>query len=336
MAPQQPPITPYKTLPVYPSEALRVLYGANEGDSFGYADDLMLDDVYVLASDAHSVGLALAQKSGATIVASGSELGTAGAKIHLDCAAALMAEGTTVIDVLVLVELDTAGHALQTYLLPLAPLHEKVEYRLVGIDTDDAKLKLAQVSCVSFTRGTQITLGTGRQCFVENLKIGDAVLTRDDGVQHIRWIGQSTQRAVGAFAPILIKAGTLNNIRDLLVSPDHRLFVYQRSDELGAGRAELLVKARHLVNGTSVKTQEGGFVDYFQLLFDRHQIIYAEGIAAESMLVDDATAALVDEALLSELEIVSPLHRELDARDVEKALLDRPDAVELLRRASKG
>ena len=83
MAPQQPPITPYKTLPVYPSEALRVLYGANEGDGFGYADDLMLDDVYVLASDAHSVGLALAQKSGATIVASGSELGTAGAKIHL-------------------------------------------------------------------------------------------------------------------------------------------------------------------------------------------------------------------------------------------------------------
>ena len=215
-------------------------------------------------------------------------------------------------------------------------MHDKVEYRLVGIDTDNAKLKLAQVSCVSFTRGTQITLGTGRQCFVENLKIGDAVLTRDDGVQHIRWIGQSTQRAVGAFAPIQIKAGTLNNIRDLLVSPDHRLFVYQRSDQLGAGRAELLVKARHLVNGTSVKTQEGGFVDYFQLLFDRHQIIYAEGIAAESMLVDDSTAALVDEALLSELEITSPLHRELDARDVEKALLDRPDAVELLRRASKG
>lgn len=336
MAPQQPPITPYKTLPVYPSEALRVLYGANEGDGFGYADDLMLDDVYVLTSDAQSVGLALAQKSGSTVVASGSELGTAGAKIHLDCAAALMAEGTTVIDVLVLVELDTAGHALQTYLLPLAPLYEKVEYRLVGIDTDDAKLKLAQVSCVSFTRGTQITLGTGRQCFVENLKIGDAVLTRDDGVQHIRWIGQSTQRAIGAFAPILIKAGTLNNIRDLLVSPDHRLFVYQRSDELGAGRAELLVKARHLVNGTSVKTQEGGFVDYFQLLFDRHQIIYAEGIAAESMRVDDSTAALVDKALLSELEIVPPLHRELDARDVEKALLDRPDAVELLRRASKG
>ena len=63
---------------------------------------------------------------------------------------------------------------------------------------------------------------------------------------------------MGEFTPICIKAGTLNNDNDLIVSPDHRLFIYQRSDELGAGRAELLVKVRYLLNGDTVFTQTGG------------------------------------------------------------------------------
>ena len=60
------------------------------------------------------------------------------------------------------------------------------------------------------------------------------------------------------FALICIKAGTLNNDNDLIISPDHRLFIYQRSDELGAGRAELLVKVRYLLNGDTVFTKTGG------------------------------------------------------------------------------
>ena len=51
-----------------------------------------------------------------------------------------------------------------------------------------------------------------------------------------------------------------------------------------------------LVNGDTVTRIEGGFVDYFQILFDAHHIIYAEGIAAESMLIDTRTqAALPDD-----------------------------------------
>ena len=329
-------LAPSKTLPVYLSDAFRVSYGANEGDGLSFADDLMLDDVYMLEGAAQTVSLSLARQGQTNVVADSSETGTTGFEIHLDCTVTLMDYGTKVTEVLVLVETDTAGHAQQIYLMPLAPLEPKVEYRLVGIDTKTADRKLAQVACVSFTRGTQIARATGRQCRVEDLRAGDAVLTRDSGVQRIRWIGQNTQRAVGAFAPIKITAGTLNNSNDLLVSPDHRLFIYQRSDELGLGRAELLVKARYLVNGTSVTVQEGGFVDYFQLLFDSHQIIYAEGIAAESMLVDDTTAPLLEKSILQDLAVSSAAHRELDERDVQKALQNRSDAVDLLRKASKG
>ena len=35
--------------------------------------------------------------------------------------------------------------------------------------------------------------------------------------------------------------------------------------------------------------QEGGFVDFFSIVFDHHEIIYAEGVPAESLMVNDAT-----------------------------------------------
>ena len=239
-------------------------------------------------------------------------------------------------DAIVLVEVDGAQSIAAMYLLPLAPIAARVPYRLVKAEREGAGRKFAQVACVSFSRGTHITLASGAQVPIEQLSVGDRVLTRDAGPQAIRWIGQSTVRATGDFAPILIRAGVLNNENDLLVSPDHRLFVYQRSDQIGVGQSELLVKARHLVNGDSVTVQDGGFVDYFQILFDRHHIIYAEGIAAESMLIDARTRSALPPELVTKLQKILPDHgkRSDHGLDVQKALLDRPDAIDLLRRAS--
>jgi hypothetical protein len=98
----------------------------------------------------------------------------------------------------------------------------------------------------------------------------------------------------------------------------------------------LLVKARYLLNGDTIVTQDGGFVDYFQLLFDSHQIIYAEGIAAESMLIATRTKPVLPADLSKKLGNVIPGHSNLPhaGLDVHEKLLDRPDAAELLRRAS--
>ncbi|MFC3117995.1 Hint domain-containing protein [Jhaorihella thermophila] len=128
----------------------------------------------------------------------------------------------------------------------------------------------------------------------------------------------------------------LNNNRDLVVSPEHRLFVYQRRDALGAGSPEILIKARHLVNGSSVYVREGGFVDYYQILFDHHHIIYAEGIAAESMLVDPRTRPVLPEELLTRVGTLLSDKGGAHGVEVQEALLNRPDAIDLLRRASAG
>lgn len=96
------------------------------------------------------------------------------------------------------------------------------------------------------------------------------------------------------------------------------------------------MKARHLVNGDTVIHQDVGLIYYFQILLDQHEIIYAEGIAAETLLVDTRTRAdLTDTVSEDVLETLNGhsgwLHQEFE---VGSELLG-PDAADKLRKASK-
>lgn len=323
-----------QSMPVYPGHKFAVSSGANLGDALSYADDLVLDDLYRLLPDTDLRRLVVTLEGDNFRVSPDTDIGDVGASICLDCAITLMSPDGNIAEALVFVELDADGHVQELYLMPLVPLVERTDYALVGIDRTTARKKLAQVASVSFVRGTKITLGSGKQVAIEDLCVGDKVLTRDAGVQEIRWIGQTTQRAIGDLAPIRVAAGTLNNLNDLILAPEHRLFIYQRTDRIGAGRAEILVKARHLVNGDTVTVQKGGFVEYFQLLFDQHQIIYAEGIAAESFLVDTRTQAALPTEISRDLHAREYSGLNLRDLDVQETLLDRPNVTEVLKDAS--
>ncbi|MCB5198129.1 Hint domain-containing protein [Loktanella sp. TSTF-M6] len=323
-----------QSVSVWHADHFRVTDGVADGDAISFADELVLDDSYELSSKAHpkSLALELPEAGEAFRVATGSDVGLTGSDVYLDCCITLMGQDSRTYEALVLVEVVSGG-VEAVYLLPLANLVPATPYRLVGVDRQIATTRFAEVASVSFTRGTKITLASGAQRPIEDIRVGDRVLTRDDGPQAVRWIGQTTLRAVGEFAPVVIKAGALHNNDDLVLSPDHRLFVYQRQDRLGAGRPEVLVKVRHLINGDTVYQQDGGFVDYFQLLFDQHQIIYAEGIAAESLLIDPRTRAALPDHLDSPAR-AGHSHRHHMDYEVRENLLAQPDAVEMLRKAS--
>ncbi|PIE16429.1 MAG: hypothetical protein CSA68_02425 [Rhodobacterales bacterium] len=330
-------------LPVYLSDDFRVVDGAALGDGLADGDDLILDDAYALRANAGQHRLSIfqpdRQANSAFVIDAGSTVGVAGHELHLDCTITLMGPDGETFDAVVLVEVDPeAGVIEQVYMLALAPVREKTSYHLVGIDQSNAQTRMAQAACVSFSRGTHITMASGEQRPIEDLRVGDKVLTRDQGPQTIRWIGQTTMRAVGEFAPVLIKKSALNNLNDLVVSPNHRLFIYQRIDEIGAGRSEVLVKAKHLINGTTVTRVNGGFVDYFQLLFDEHQIIFAEGIAAESLLLDMRTSAVLPADLACDIYGSGLVdHRNNHNNfEVDNWQQNGGDVVERLRRASCG
>jgi len=324
-------------LRVYRASDFFVSNGANLGDPVLDASELMLDDIYQLAPDARQWRLSMATADGLAnlSVADGSQLGTIGAEVHLDCTTTFMAPDGAIVEALVMVELERGTQEISaTYLLPLADLRPKTDYALVAIDTDNPRAKFAELACVSFTRGTRIAMATGEQRRIEDMSVGDRVLTRDNGIQKVRWIGHQTVRAAGAFAPIIIAKGAMNNARDLHLSPNQRLFVYQRQDRLNAGQAEVMVKAEFLVNGDTVTRGDGGFVDYFQILFDAHEFIYAEGIATESLAVDSRTSPALPRDVQDRLGLARSNVSRPSPMDIPEGMLDTAIAADILRRAS--
>ena len=132
-----------------------------------------------------------------------------------------------------------------------------------------------------FTSGTVIKTQIGERP-IEELAAGDMVVTMDHGPQPIRWIGSSKRPAIGKFAPILIRKGALGNTRDLRVSPQHRMLLSGWHAEVLFGEREVLATAKSLVNDHSILSEEGGEVEYFHMLFDTLEIVYAEGAPSES------------------------------------------------------
>ncbi|MCK0148416.1 Hint domain-containing protein [Marivita sp. S6314] len=149
-------------------------------------------------------------------------------------------------------------------------------------NSDTAIVQVTQMPC--FVAGTMIDTPDGPKP-VQDLREGDLVLTLDDGPQPVRWAGSRETEAMGDFAPVVIAAGSYGAQSDVWLSPQHRVLVRDIWAELLFGEAEVLVKAKDLVNGSTVtRVASGTPVTYVHLLFDRHQILNSSGLASESYL----------------------------------------------------
>ncbi|NBD31029.1 MAG: 2,3,4,5-tetrahydropyridine-2,6-carboxylate N-succinyltransferase [Alphaproteobacteria bacterium] len=171
------------------------------------------------------------------------------------------------------------------------------------LETDVGFVTAETIPC--FVAGTLIETDNGPRP-IETLKVGDMVVTQDDGAQPIRWIGQRTVAATGPMAPIALQAGALGDHRDLMLSPQHRVLLQDAYAELMFEEAEVLVKAKDLVNDRTIRRIEGGNVTYLHLLFDTHQIIWAEGLATESFLPGPHILTALEKGIVEELTALFP------------------------------
>jgi hypothetical protein len=137
---------------------------------------------------------------------------------------------------------------------------------------------------VCYVAGTRILTPRG-PIGVETIVEGDTVIAMVDGqpvVQTVKWVGY--RRIVldrhprgSELAPIRIRRGALGPdlpARDLLVSPPHGIYIDGK-----------LIPAKLLVNGMTIMRETRlKSVEYYHVELDRHAIIVAEGIQAESYL----------------------------------------------------
>lgn len=147
-----------------------------------------------------------------------------------------------------------------------------------------------------FTPGTLIATPRG-EVPVENLRVGDRVITRDNGIQEIRWTGAKlmTWRDLTEnphLRPILVRQGSLGNglpERDMMVSPNHRLLVANDRTALYFDEHEVLVAAKHLVGGKGVHAVDSIGTSYLHFMFDSHQVVLSNGAWSESFQPGDYT-----------------------------------------------
>jgi hypothetical protein len=163
----------------------------------------------------------------------------------------------------------------------------------------------AGVEIACFRRATRIATPQGERP-VESLRVGDAVLTASGETRTIRWLGHQTldlrhhphphtawpvRIAAGAIAPMLPLA-------DLWLSPEHAVLL-----------DDLLIPAIRLANDATIAQVPVETVEYWHLELDSHDLVRAEGLAAESYL-DTGTREGFDEgpAWLAENPDATPFH----------------------------
>ncbi len=135
------------------------------------------------------------------------------------------------------------------------------------------------VSAACYAAGSMILTTDGERP-VELLAIGEIVVTASSKHRPIHWVGSRTY--VGRFLaanpgvqPIRFTKGSLGDglpRRDLLVSPDHAMFL-----------DGMLIPAKALVNGTTINAERGlERIDYYHVELDSHDMLLAEGATSES------------------------------------------------------
>lgn len=177
-----------------------------------------------------------------------------------------------------------------------------------GNDAGQINFKNIEKVVPCFTPGTRIATPRG-EVAVENLTVGDRVITRDNGLQAIRWIGSRDMSAEDLSAaehlsPIRIAQGALGNDlpeRDMMVSPNHRMLVASDKTALYFEENEVLVAAKHLTGLPGISAVHDIATTYIHLMFEQHEVILSDGTWSESFQPGLQSLAGVGNAQRNEL-----------------------------------
>lgn len=172
-----------------------------------------------------------------------------------------------------------------------------------------------------FTPGTLIATHRG-ELPVELLSAGDKVVTRDNGIQTVRWVGKTQMylqdfQADPHLLPVFIRHGALGKglpERDMMLSPNHRVLVANERTSLFFTEKEVLVAAKHLVS-QGVHTVQSSGTTYIHFMCDRHEVVLSDGAWTESFQPDDQSLKGIGNAQRLEIFELFPELKSTEGRE---------------------
>lgn len=207
-------------------------------------------------------------------------------------------------------------NSLQPYALPVTfPAAGTYTLRLTELGPDDSLGAIVDnISImVCFAGSTDIRTTSGATP-ARDIRIGDMVLT-ERGPKPVRWIGRrqvsaEDMKANPNFRPVRITAGALGNglpTSDLRVSRQHRMLVSSPVSRRMFGVTETLVSAIRLTGLPGIAVDEDVTeIDYIHILFDEHEVVFAEGAPSESLLLGAQARAALSPAANDEIALLFP------------------------------
>ncbi|MBW4963285.1 Hint domain-containing protein [Sulfitobacter sp. CW3] len=187
---------------------------------------------------------------------------------------------------------SSSGNGIFIGYLPSAPLVPGVTYSFSSSNTtpsNDSQYSDIE-GAICFTSSSYIKTDEA-MVQICDLEPGMRIHTRDNGFQKLLWvykrvISQHEMAENPNLRPVKIAEnafGPGKPCRDMYLSQQHRLLISDQRNEMLFAESHLLVPAKGLVNDETITIDhEIATVEYVHLLFDGHEIVYVDGIEAES------------------------------------------------------
>jgi hypothetical protein len=183
------------------------------------------------------------------------------------------------------------------------PLETGVTYTITSFNGNGAHAYNGDLIC--FLHSTMIETLTGPRP-VQSIRPGDQVVTRDNGLQSVLWAGSKTASGLGHNAPVCIAAGHLGATRDLWVTQNHRLLLDDWRSGYFFGHDESLLHAKHMAGEPGIRIIPQRQMTVHHLLFERHEVIFANGCATESLYLGQMSRRSFDPGTLCEVQTYFP------------------------------
>jgi len=190
-----------------------------------------------------------------------------------------------------------------------------------------------------FSSETLVTTENG-DIPANQLRPGDKVLTRDNGYQAVRWVGERSMH--GRFLldnphlrPVLVRAGAFGDglpSQDIMLSPNSRLPIEEPGSGLKSlivGGQQQMVAVKHLINHRDIMQIDVLGLKYAHIMFTSHQIIATNGFWVESFKAGDYSLGAVGNAQRNEILEIFPELRQSQLRSSRGEALENQASLDL-------